>query len=75
MVNRDFKKLSSCLFKGDIQENLSPEDIFHNDEIHTTMCNMFNRKVPFRKKYIFPKRAPFHEQYFKKQILERKIKW
>ena len=50
---RDFKTFSNNLFRRDTQEILSPEDIFHNDQIYTIMCNFFNRHALLKKKSIF----------------------
>ena len=45
----DFEKFSNDLFRKDIQKILRPEDIFQNDQIHTIMCNIFNRQTPLKK--------------------------
>ena len=44
---KQITQFSNDLFKRDIQENLRPEDLFQNDQIHPIVCNIFNSQAPF----------------------------
>ena len=57
---------------GITQEILSPEDIFHNDQIHTIMCNVFNRQAS-KKRYIRANQALSMKNILSKNVIKRSM--